>query len=72
MDNNVTMNISEILTAEEVAAICKTKIGKAYQIIRQLNEELEQQGYITLRGRISKNYLIERLGIKKEEKKKCQ
>lgn len=68
---NEDINVTKLLTAEEVAIICKTKTGKAYQIIRQLNTELEKQGYLTIRGRININYLLKRLGIKEEEHK-CQ
>lgn len=55
---------NKILTAEQVADLCKVKIGKAYQIIRKLNEELKKEGYITIRGRVNKDYLLKRLGIK--------
>ena len=54
---------NKILTAEQVADLCKVKIGKAYQIIRELNEELKKEGYITIRGRVNKDYLLKRLGI---------
>ena len=55
---------NKILTAEQAADLCKVKIGKAYQIIRELNEELKKEGYITIRGRVNKDYLLKRLGIK--------
>jgi hypothetical protein len=58
--------MEKLLTAEQVAAICKIKIAKAYQIIRELNEELKAKGFITIRGRLNKDYLYERLGIKEE------
>ena len=54
---------NKILTAEQVADLCKVKIGKAYQIIRELNEELKKEGYITIRGRVNKDYLLKRLGV---------
>ncbi len=56
--------MEKVLTAEQVADLCKVKIGKAYQIIRELNEELKKEGYITIRGRVNKDYLLKRLGIK--------
>lgn len=56
--------MEKILTAEQVATLCKVKVGKAYQIIRELNEELKKEGYITIRGRVNKDYLLKRLGIK--------
>ena len=34
--------------------------SKAYQIIRQLNKELSEQGYITIAGKIPKIYFEER------------
>ncbi|WP_427041318.1 hypothetical protein [Fusobacterium sp. SB021] len=37
---------NKILTAEQVADLCKVKIGKAYQIIRELNEELKKKGIL--------------------------
>lgn len=55
---------SKILDVKQVAELCKVKIGKAYKLIRELNEELEEQGYITIRGRVNKDYLLKRLGIK--------
>ena len=33
----------------------------AYKIIRQLNEELEKKGIITVSGRVSRKYFTERL-----------
>lgn len=47
----------------EVNEICESfNIGKskAYQIIRELNKELEDQGYKTIRGRVSRQYFNER------------
>ena len=56
--------MEKVLRAEQVADLSKVKIGKAYQIIRELNEELKKEGYITIRGRVNKDYLLKRLGIK--------
>lgn len=55
--------MEKILSANDVAMLCKVKLGKAYQIIRVLNSELEKKGYIIIRGRIPQNYLLQRLGI---------
>ncbi len=41
----------------------QVKTGKAYKIMKELNNELEEKGYITVRGRINKNYLLKRLGM---------
>ena len=58
--------MEKILSASDVATLCKIKMGKAYQIIRILNTELEKKGYIIIRGRIPKNYLLLRIGIEVE------
>ena len=36
--------------------------SKAYQIIAELNRELEQKGFLFIRGRISRRYFAERYG----------
>lgn len=36
--------------------------SKAYQIIAELNRELEQKGFLFIRGRISRRYFEERYG----------
>ena len=42
-----------------------TGIGKkkAYQIIRQVNAELEAAGYLVIKGRCPRKHLFKRLGI---------
>lgn len=44
------------LTVDDVATILNVKRGKAYEIIRILNKQLEKQGKITIRGRVNKKY----------------
>lgn len=40
----------------------------AYKLIKQLNKELEEKGFITIRGRVSRQYFEERIyGVRKEE-----
>ena len=52
----------EMVKAAYVEELLHVKQSKASQIIRILNEELEQQGYLTVRGRIPKEYLLKRFG----------
>lgn len=52
------------LTVKEVERILCVKQDKAYEIIRNLNEELKQKGYLTIRGKINEEYLYERFKIK--------
>ena len=42
--------------------------GKSYAIIRDLNKELEQKGFITISGKVPRKYLEERChGIAERE-----
>ncbi len=44
----------------EVAADYGISEGMAYRIIKQLNCELEEKGYITVAGRVSRKYYLQR------------
>ncbi|WP_394810743.1 MULTISPECIES: ICEBs1 excisionase [Bacillus] len=39
----------------DVQEILNVKRAKAYEIIRELNKELEEEGYTTLKGRVIKS-----------------
>lgn len=51
------------ITIDELANITGYSYWKAGNIIRALNDELKEKGFITFRGKISKEYLQERLNI---------
>lgn len=61
------MSAANMITVEEVAKLCNVGNGKAYQIIREINKEMKAKGFLTIRGRVNKFYLLERLGIKEGE-----
>lgn len=44
----------------DIMLILGIKEAKAYQIIRNLNKELEAKGFIVVQGRVSKKYFDER------------
>lgn len=46
--------------AQELSEALGVSRGKAYQIIRSLNDELEEQGFITVAGKCSRKYLNEK------------
>ena len=48
------------LSAKEVADILKISKPFAYKIIREMNEQLEKEGFLTISGRISKKYFNEK------------
>ena len=49
------------LRVSEVASILECSESHAYKVMQKLNEELEKKGKITVRGRVSKKYLLERI-----------
>ena len=42
----------------------------AYKIVQQLNEELKAQGFITISGRVNKQYFLERVCYGTDEKER--
>lgn len=55
------------IDVKEVMVLLNIKQSRAYEIIRTLNKELTAQGYYTVSGRVSKDYLMERMYIKRDE-----
>ena len=45
-----------VMTAHDVAEVLGISDGKAYQIIRTLNSEIQKEGYIIVRGRVNTKY----------------
>ena len=54
MENKMFVN------AAEVASDFGVSEGMAYRIIKKLNDELKEKGYITVAGRVSRQYYMER------------
>ena len=44
------------MTVEEVATELGVSKSYAYKIVKQLNEELQKLGYLTVAGRVNTNY----------------
>ena len=57
------------MRAEEVAEELGVSASHAYKIMRQLNQELKEKGFVTIAGRISRDYFYERIYRKEEEEK---
>ncbi len=45
-----------MITAEEVAAEMDVSLGTAYKVLKKLNIELAEAGYITVAGKIPRAY----------------
>lgn len=52
---------NRFICAEEVAQELSVSKPYAYKLIRQLNEELKAKGFITITGRVNRQYFYERL-----------
>ncbi len=60
---------NKFIRADEVAEELGISKPYAYKLIRRLNEELKEKGFITIAGRINRQYFNERLyGAEKEMK----
>lgn len=57
-DKAVFMDVSDV---SELLGVSKSK---AYKIIRDLNNELTSNGFITIGGKVIRRYLYERMDIK--------
>lgn len=53
--------MKQYMDAQEVAEALGVSRSKAYVIIKQLNEELQKKGFITVRGRVSRKFFQERI-----------
>ena len=60
----------KFIRAEELAQIKEISVTYAYKIIKQLNEELDAKGYITITGRVNREYFNERVYTVKAPEKK--
>ena len=58
---------NKFIRVDEVADELGVSRRYAYKLIRQLNEELKGKGFITIAGRVNRQYFNERLyGARKE------
>ena len=65
MENTLFMRV------EDVAVALGVSKSYAYKIVQKLNQELREKGYITISGRVNRQYFLERtcyIQPKKEEK----
>lgn len=52
--------MKSFITAPEVAEVMGVSNGTAYKIIKGLNKELKEQGYITIAGKVSRKFFAEK------------
>ena len=54
MSNKMFMRVEDV--AEEMGV----SVSYAYKIVQKLNEELKNKGFLTISGRVNKQYFMER------------
>ena len=52
---------NRFIRADDVAQELNVSKPYAYKLIRKLNEELKAKGFITIAGRVNRQYFYERL-----------
>jgi len=55
------MNKNLFIKAEEVAKELDVSKPYAYKLIRKLNEELKNRGFITISGKVSRQFFEEKI-----------
>ncbi len=49
------------ISAKEVARELEVSDSFAYRLVRKLNDELEKQGFVVVKGKINRKYFEERV-----------
>ncbi len=55
------MENTGFMKVDEVAQELGISKSYAYKIVQKLNDELKNKGYITISGRVNKQYFMERI-----------
>ena len=61
------VNEQSFLTATEIAKALQCSLARGYKTVRELNEELEQKGYKTVKGRTNRRFFEKRFGLSQEK-----
>lgn len=63
------MTEQSFLNVEEVAKMLGVSKSYAYKIVQRLNAELKTLGYLTISGRVSKRYFLEKTCYGEKERR---
>ena len=55
------MTNNSFIKVEEVAKELEISKSYAYKIVKKLNDELKEKGFLTISGRVNKKYFMERM-----------
>ena len=57
----ISSNTSIFIRADEVCEVMEISRASAYRLIKQLNDELAQKGYLVVNGKTNRDYFYERI-----------
>ena len=60
-----------MMSPEEVAEAMDISVSHSYVVIRKLNSELAEKGFLTRAGRIPRKYFFERTGLEPDSGKEA-
>jgi Mn-dependent DtxR family transcriptional regulator len=63
------MTSNTFMRVDDVAQELGVSKSYAYKVVRKLNAELKGMGYLTVAGRISKKYFLEKVCYGEKERK---
>ena len=63
------MTSNTFMRVDDVAQELGVSKSYAYKVVRKLNAELKEMGYLTVAGRISKKYFLEKICYGEKERK---
>lgn len=63
------MNENNFMRVDEVAQELGISKSYAYKIVRRLNAELRNLGYLTISGRVNRKYFMEKLCYHGQERR---
>lgn len=55
--------IDDFIDAPETARIMKCSVSYAYKVLAKIRKEMQQEGLITLQGRVPRQRLLRRIGL---------
>ena len=61
----------QYLTAKDLAELLGVSASCSYKYIRQMNMELQEKGFLTVRGKVPAAYARKRFFFEKTENAKC-
>ena len=62
------MQAQNFMRVEEVAQELGISKSRAYRVIHRLNAALREKGYLTISGRVNRNFFMEKFCYRKTEK----